>query len=132
LIFLKADDVHCLFISTQHQSCLISGVFEQFGAARNRPDHAVEPFSEHTVSERAHRDLGGADDKKILCAVDDADYSKTAVAVAAELAKAFEWPDLMVAGTHGRSRVHQDTIGSNAELFLMTLPCDVLAVPTRS
>jgi nucleotide-binding universal stress UspA family protein len=43
-----------------------------------------------------------------------------------------KWPDLMVAGTHGRSEVHQDTIGSIAELFLMTLPCDVLAVPTRN
>ena len=42
------------------------------------------------------------------------------------------WPDLVVAGTHGRSGVHDDTIGSVAELFLMTLPCDVLAVPTRS
>jgi nucleotide-binding universal stress UspA family protein len=43
-----------------------------------------------------------------------------------------KWPDLVVAGTHGRSGVSDDTIGSVAELFLMTLPCDVLAVPTRS
>lgn len=41
------------------------------------------------------------------------------------------WPDLIVAGTHGRSAVEHDTIGSVAEGFLMTLPCDVLAVPTR-
>lgn len=41
------------------------------------------------------------------------------------------WPDLIVAGTHGRSAVEHDTIGSVAERFLMTLPCDVLAVPTR-
>jgi len=42
------------------------------------------------------------------------------------------WPDLIVAGTHGRSAVEHDTIGSVAERFLMTLPCDVLAVPTRT
>lgn len=41
------------------------------------------------------------------------------------------WPDLVVAGTHGRSGYQQDTIGSMAELLLTTLPCDVLAVPTR-
>jgi len=41
------------------------------------------------------------------------------------------WPDLVVAGTHGRSEVEYDTIGSVAERFLMTLPCDVLAVPAR-
>lgn len=41
------------------------------------------------------------------------------------------WPDLIVAGTHGRGAVEHDTIGSVAERFLMTLPCDILAVPTR-
>ena len=41
------------------------------------------------------------------------------------------WPDLVVAGTHGRSGVEQDSIGSVAELLLTTLPCDLLAVPTR-
>lgn len=41
------------------------------------------------------------------------------------------WPDLVIAGLHGRSAVESDTIGSVAELLLMTLPCDVLAVPTR-
>ncbi|HMN37709.1 MAG TPA: universal stress protein [Hyphomicrobium sp.] len=41
------------------------------------------------------------------------------------------WPDLVVAGTHGRSAVEHDTIGSVAELLLTILPCDVLAVPTR-
>jgi nucleotide-binding universal stress UspA family protein len=41
------------------------------------------------------------------------------------------WPDLVVAGTHGRSEIEYDTIGSVAERFLMTLPCDVLAIPTR-
>lgn len=41
------------------------------------------------------------------------------------------WPDLVVAGTHGRGGRQEDTIGSIAELFLTTLPCDVLAVPTR-
>jgi nucleotide-binding universal stress UspA family protein len=41
------------------------------------------------------------------------------------------WPDL-VAGTHGRSWAHDDTIGSVAELLLMTVPCDVLAIPTRT
>lgn len=41
------------------------------------------------------------------------------------------WPDLVVAGTHGRSEVEYDTIGSVAERFLMTLPCDILAIPTR-
>ena len=42
------------------------------------------------------------------------------------------WPDLVVAGTHGRGGRHEDSIGSVAELFLTALPCDVLAVPTRS
>jgi len=42
------------------------------------------------------------------------------------------WPDLVVAGTHGRSAIENDTIGSIAELLLMTLPCDILAVPTRT
>ena len=42
------------------------------------------------------------------------------------------WPDLVVAGTHGRSGAHDDTIGSVAELLLMTVPCDVLAIPTRT
>lgn len=42
-----------------------------------------------------------------------------------------KWPDLVVAGTHGRSGYQQDTIGSMAELLLTTLPCDVLAIPTR-
>lgn len=42
------------------------------------------------------------------------------------------WPDLVIAGTHGRSGHQQDTIGSIAELLLTMLPCDVLAVPTRS
>lgn len=41
------------------------------------------------------------------------------------------WPDLVIAGTHGRSAIEHDTMGSVAELFLMSLPCDVLAVPTR-
>ena len=44
---------------------------------------------------------------------------------------AMNWPDLIVAGTHGRSAIEHDTIGSVAERFLMMLPCDVLAVPTR-
>jgi nucleotide-binding universal stress UspA family protein len=42
------------------------------------------------------------------------------------------WPDLVIAGTHGRTGAHDDSIGSVAELLLMALPCDVLAVPTRS
>jgi nucleotide-binding universal stress UspA family protein len=42
------------------------------------------------------------------------------------------WPDLVVAGTHGRSGAHDNTIGSVAELLLMTVPCDVLAIPTRT
>lgn len=42
------------------------------------------------------------------------------------------WPDLVIAGTHGRSEMEHDTIGSVAERLLMTLPCDVLAVPTRA
>jgi nucleotide-binding universal stress UspA family protein len=41
------------------------------------------------------------------------------------------WSDLIVAGTHGRSAIEHDTIGSVAERFLTTLVCDVLAVPTR-
>jgi len=41
------------------------------------------------------------------------------------------WPDLVIAGTHGRSEAEYDTIGSVAERFLMTLPCDILAIPTR-
>lgn len=41
------------------------------------------------------------------------------------------WPDLVIAGTHGRSPIEHGTIGSVAELYLMTLPCDVLVVPTR-
>ncbi|MGB3834915.1 MAG: universal stress protein [Mesorhizobium sp.] len=44
---------------------------------------------------------------------------------------ASKWPDLVVAGTHGRSEIEYDTIGSVAERLLMTLPCDVLAIPTR-
>jgi nucleotide-binding universal stress UspA family protein len=51
------------------------------------------------------------------------------VALADYVAK--NWPELVVTGTHGRSAVEHDTIGSVAEQFLMTLPCDVLAVPTR-
>ena len=35
------------------------------------------------------------------------------------------------ADQHGRSEIEYDTIGSVAERFLMTLPCDVLAIPTR-
>jgi nucleotide-binding universal stress UspA family protein len=42
-----------------------------------------------------------------------------------------QWPDLVIAGTHGRSGYRQDAIGSVAELLLMTLPCDVLTIPTR-
>jgi nucleotide-binding universal stress UspA family protein len=42
------------------------------------------------------------------------------------------WPELVVAGTHGKSGAHDDAIGSVAELLLMTLPCDVLAIPTRT
>jgi nucleotide-binding universal stress UspA family protein len=42
------------------------------------------------------------------------------------------WPDLVIAGTHGRTGAFDDSIGSVAELLLMALPCDVLAVPTRS
>lgn len=42
------------------------------------------------------------------------------------------WPDLVIAGTHGRSGWEQDMIGSVAELLLTILPCDVLAVPTRT
>lgn len=41
------------------------------------------------------------------------------------------WPDLVVAGTHGRTGAQQTTIGSVAEQLLNTLPCDILAVPTR-
>jgi nucleotide-binding universal stress UspA family protein len=41
------------------------------------------------------------------------------------------WPDLVAAGTHGRTGPQQASIGSVAEQFLNTLPCDVLAVPTR-
>ncbi len=41
------------------------------------------------------------------------------------------WPDLVVAGTHGVSGVQENSIGSVAELFLTRLHCDVLAVPTR-
>lgn len=40
------------------------------------------------------------------------------------------WPDLVLAGTQGRRQAEYDTIGSVAEHFLMTLPCDILAVPT--
>lgn len=39
------------------------------------------------------------------------------------------WPDLVVAGTHGRTGPRQETIGSVAEQLLDTLPCDVLVVP---
>jgi nucleotide-binding universal stress UspA family protein len=42
------------------------------------------------------------------------------------------WPDVVVAGTHGTSGAHDDAIGSVAELLLMRLPCDVLAIPTRT
>lgn len=41
------------------------------------------------------------------------------------------WPDLVVTGTHGRSGEQHDAIGSVAEMLLMTLPCDVLAIPAR-
>ena len=42
-----------------------------------------------------------------------------------------KWPDLVIAGTHGRSGHQQDSIGSVSEFLLTMLPCDVLAVPTR-
>ena len=42
------------------------------------------------------------------------------------------WSDLVIAGTHGRSGSQRDAIGSVAERLLMTLACDVLAVPTRT
>lgn len=41
------------------------------------------------------------------------------------------WPDLVVAGTHGATGASGDAIGSVAERLLTLLPCDVLAVPTR-
>lgn len=41
------------------------------------------------------------------------------------------WPDLVVAGTHGNSDAKLAVIGSVAEQLLDTLPCDILAVPTR-
>lgn len=41
------------------------------------------------------------------------------------------WPDLVVAGTHGQSGMHQSLIGSVAEGLLKSVSCDVLAVPTR-
>lgn len=41
------------------------------------------------------------------------------------------WPDLVIAGTHGQRGLQQDSVGSVAELFLTSLPCDVLAVPVR-
>jgi nucleotide-binding universal stress UspA family protein len=39
------------------------------------------------------------------------------------------WPDLVIAGTRGRSAVQQPMIGSVTEGLLKSLPCDVLAVP---
>lgn len=42
------------------------------------------------------------------------------------------WPDLVIAGTHGRGGEQQDAIGSVSEMLLMMLTCDVLAVPTRN
>lgn len=41
------------------------------------------------------------------------------------------WPDLVIAGTHGRTGDQHAAIGSVAEHLLNTLPCDILAVPTR-
>jgi nucleotide-binding universal stress UspA family protein len=41
------------------------------------------------------------------------------------------WPDLVIAGTHGRTGDQHAAIGSVAEQLLDTLPCDVLAIPTR-
>jgi nucleotide-binding universal stress UspA family protein len=38
-----------------------------------------------------------------------------------------QWPDLVVAGTHGRTGLQQAAIGSVTERFLHVLPCDVLA-----
>lgn len=40
-----------------------------------------------------------------------------------------KWPDLVVAGTHGRSGEQQGAIGSVTEMLLMSLPCDVLTIP---
>lgn len=39
--------------------------------------------------------------------------------------------DLVVVGTHGRTGVRRAVLGSVAERLIGTLPCDVLAVPTR-
>lgn len=39
-----------------------------------------------------------------------------------------QWPDLVIAGTHGRAGLQQTAIGSVTERFLHVLPCDVLAV----
>ena len=41
------------------------------------------------------------------------------------------WPDLVVAGTRGRSATPQALIGSVTEGLLKSLPCDVLAVPAK-
>jgi nucleotide-binding universal stress UspA family protein len=41
------------------------------------------------------------------------------------------WPDLVVAGTQGRTGPQRAIIGSVAEQFLNTLPCDVLVSPAR-
>jgi nucleotide-binding universal stress UspA family protein len=41
------------------------------------------------------------------------------------------WPDLVVAGTRGRSGAQQPLIGSVTEDLLKSLPCDVLAVPAE-
>ncbi|MHA6644465.1 universal stress protein [Mesorhizobium sp. A623] len=41
------------------------------------------------------------------------------------------WPGLVIAGTHGRTGDQHAAIGSIAEQLLNSLPCDVLAVPTR-
>jgi nucleotide-binding universal stress UspA family protein len=41
------------------------------------------------------------------------------------------WPDLVVAGTRGRSATQQALIGSVTEGLLKSSPCDVLAVPAK-
>lgn len=75
------------------------------------------------------------------------DFIATARAVRSDLATALEigapeaalkryierfGPDLVVAGTHGRTGLRRAVIGSVAERLIATLPCDVLAVrPTE-
>ncbi len=100
------------------------------GRTAERSLDVVEAEERERVVREAERDMGdlvaGAGSPAIETVVAEGEPD----AVLADFVTK-NWPDLVVSGTHGRSAVEHDTIGSVAERLLMTLPCDVLVVPAR-